>query len=238
MRAGARANGRRGFTLIELLVVIAIIAILAAILFPVFAKAREAARATQCKSNLKQIGTGLLMYSQDYDEIIPKAWFGTNAASDATVSYKWMDAINPYVKNEGLFNCTSAGNTQKYSFRNGTNYGHYRLSSAYWGGSPVSGPQNKALSAFAMPADTVLAADCTPGGFEFAWQAIANNPTVVTTAPRTLSALIERHSDTCNVVFCDGHVKAMKLDALAKTNPTPPNAAAAGVMSYFSVEED
>ena len=62
---------RRGFTLIELLVVIAIIAILAAILFPVFAKAREKARQTSCLSNVKQLGLGLMMYAQDYDEKLP-----------------------------------------------------------------------------------------------------------------------------------------------------------------------
>ena len=67
---GTRAS-RRGFTLIELLVVIAIIAILAAILFPVFAQAREKARQTQCLSNMKQIGVGLMMYAQDYDETLP-----------------------------------------------------------------------------------------------------------------------------------------------------------------------
>ena len=62
---------RHGFTLIELLVVIAIIAVLAAILFPVFAQAREQARQTTCLSNLKQLGTGLTMYAQDYDETLP-----------------------------------------------------------------------------------------------------------------------------------------------------------------------
>ena len=89
---------RSGFTLIELLVVIAIIAILAAILFPVFAQAREKARAMACLSNAKQIGTGLTMYTQDYDGSLP---FYTN--DDWTVVYQ--DRISPYVKNYDVFRC-------------------------------------------------------------------------------------------------------------------------------------
>ena len=77
---------RRGFTLIELLVVIAIIAILAAILFPVFAQAREKARQTQCLSNMKQVGTGVFMYCQDYDETLPPNNDGVVDFNDPTAS--------------------------------------------------------------------------------------------------------------------------------------------------------
>jgi prepilin-type N-terminal cleavage/methylation domain-containing protein/prepilin-type processing-associated H-X9-DG protein len=90
----------KGFTLIELLVVIAIIAILAAILFPVFARARENARRASCQSNLKQIGLSLMQYSQDYDELY------LNAGNDAG-AYIWPDLIQPYVKNDQIFNCPS-----------------------------------------------------------------------------------------------------------------------------------
>jgi len=96
--------GRRsvGFTLIELLVVIAIIAILAAILFPVFAQAREKARQTTCLSNQKQVLLSMIMYTQDYDEAYPAAFFLTNGGAnfDGTVynSYDWTVAIAPYVK--------------------------------------------------------------------------------------------------------------------------------------------
>src|SRR5438093_7190091 len=116
---------QQGFTLIELLVVIAIIAILAAILFPVFARARENARRSSCLSNLKQIGLGIMQYTQDYDEQFPKAWRGSgNGGSDATDKSKWMDMIFPYVKSEQIFNCPSMTFTSPYGpyrFRNGTN---------------------------------------------------------------------------------------------------------------------
>jgi prepilin-type N-terminal cleavage/methylation domain-containing protein len=96
---------RRGFTLIELLVVIAIIAILAAILFPVFAQAREKARGAACLSNGKQMAIGLMMYAQDYDERLPRVWtdkFGiNNGARD------WKNDIDPYVKNWDVYRCPS-----------------------------------------------------------------------------------------------------------------------------------
>jgi prepilin-type N-terminal cleavage/methylation domain-containing protein/prepilin-type processing-associated H-X9-DG protein len=130
-------NNRSAFTLIELLVVIAIIAILASILFPVFAQARAKARQTACLSNLKQIGIGLMMYTQDYDETLPgNSTLGTNGVTDprwpdaATAhsaglgeAFGWMQPydpgnpgthriwardIQPYVKNIQIFRCPQA----------------------------------------------------------------------------------------------------------------------------------
>lgn len=108
---------KSGFTLIELLVVIAIIALLAAILFPVFARARENARRSSCQSNLKQIGLGLLQYAQDYDETFPAylrwndgfngsfGFVGSNRfMNDA---FLWADAVMPYVKSDQIFVCPS-----------------------------------------------------------------------------------------------------------------------------------
>jgi len=113
----------KGFTLIELLVVIAIIAILAAILFPVFAQAREKARAISCLSNEKQMGLGIIQYLNDYDEqmikeyygfpaytstyLVPTVWPTQNWAS-ATYFYDWRLAVQPYLKNVDIFGCPSS----------------------------------------------------------------------------------------------------------------------------------
>src|SRR5688572_3938171 len=113
---------RPGFTLIELLVVIAIIAILAAILFPVFAQAREKARSISCLSNMRQVGMGLYMYVQDYDETYPRnddCLPGTNNPVVPSASgcfgpygnrinhYKWWWWVHPYTKNVDIFFCPS-----------------------------------------------------------------------------------------------------------------------------------
>lgn len=98
----------RGFTLIELLVVIAIIALLAAILFPVFARARENARRSTCQSNLKQMSLGVLQYLQDYDEFFPVLENGCSIPSQTcSGSYGWPTLIMPYVKSSQIFVCPS-----------------------------------------------------------------------------------------------------------------------------------
>lgn len=101
-------SARQGFTLIELLVVIAIIAILAAILFPVFAQAREKARQTACLSNLKQIGTAFQMYTQDNDEMMP-VWSGGIPFATFEVQYMYQGLVDPYIKNGADTRLSTAG---------------------------------------------------------------------------------------------------------------------------------
>ena len=102
------SRGRKsGFTLIELLVVIAIIAILAAILFPVFAQARERARMTACLSNMRQISSGIMMYAQDYDETLPYIRFHCPGAKPGSHCLVWKNVIRPYLKSLDVLGCPS-----------------------------------------------------------------------------------------------------------------------------------
>ena len=238
---------KTGFTLIELLVVIAIIAILAAILFPVFAKVREKARQISCLSNEKQIGLGILQYSQDNDEILAKAWYGGGGyqASDNTpgnIKYKWMDAIFPYVKSNGIFHCPdfnddlgtgATGNFVNYekltNVPNDKNYGSYALNAAYWdtntlGGSCKSPGDSSGvpLAALAHPATTAWVVDGN-GSYQFDWP--TDNPAMITKGDLHIEgsnsngdgSIVDRHTGIVNTIWCDGHAKAIRMNELMKT---------------------
>lgn len=165
---------RRGFTLIELLVVIAIIAILAAILFPVFAQAREAARKSSCQSNLKQIGGGLQMYSQDYDEQLCR---DENFFVNNTYDGAWYMMIQPYVKNKGVLKCPSmsplltaaeaAAGTQPCTY--GMNYRLTQFSPTNLNDAGSLWYGNASLAQLRAPADTIWVAD----------NALVTNPTAM-----------------------------------------------------------
>jgi prepilin-type N-terminal cleavage/methylation domain-containing protein len=143
-------GGRReqGFTLIELLVVIAIISILAAILFPVFARARESARRTACLSNMKQVTSGILMYTQDYDEVLPYQQDGDLCDYGKSPHAVWINSVMPYVKNKQVWSCPSADK--------GTQWGPLPTAmsdSNYWYNGQASA---KPIGAIPLPAQSIL----------------------------------------------------------------------------------
>ncbi len=255
----ARHKTARGFTLIECLVVIAIIAILAAFLFPVFARARENARRTSCASNLKQIGLGLLQYVQDNDETLPRSFYGSGAAPSDAANYKWMDCIFPYVKSEAVFDCPSDGKSPRYRRSQGANYGSYGLNGAYGSGGDAQNPPRSSaaylvhLAQLAAPSGTVWITDnnnadetssggSSGGSYGFFWTNAANNPPIqnIGDGTRQLSQIAERHLETVNVLWCDGHVKAMKLDALTATKSVVDtiDGQTKNVMTAFTIEDD
>ena len=232
---------RRGFTLIELLVVIAIIAILAAILFPVFARAREKARMASCQSNLKQLMLGILMYQQDYDErnvhlfislqgaVWPMRPVDATEPSDGVVpqAFSWRAAIQPYVKNRQLLVCPSQPDLS-YNLRRGAcGQGWWGLRGGYgYNMTNVSGrPDGQALSWFKKPAQTIALADVNCCGKEcFAISCCVGG------APLQLSQVTQqwldemawdgivstRHNEGANFAFYDGHVKWRKYMSTAR----------------------
>jgi prepilin-type N-terminal cleavage/methylation domain-containing protein/prepilin-type processing-associated H-X9-DG protein len=207
----AIATRRPGFTLIELLVVIAIIAILAAILFPVFSGAREKARAISCASNLKNLGTAVMMYAQDYDERLPLTAY---AIATPPFFLNWHDIIDPYVKNKQIWLCPSS--SIPVNDANGKPTSHFGYNAFYLNGLRADfgnyvTAAGVSLAAVNEPAATVLLADaraskansyCGPDGKYLL-------------APSQADADCwgrphARHTEGANVQFIDGHVKWMR----------------------------
>ncbi|MBM3497414.1 MAG: DUF1559 domain-containing protein [Armatimonadetes bacterium] len=215
---------RRGFTLIELLVVIAIIAILAAILFPVFARAREKARMASCQSNVKQMALGMLMYVQDYDEITCGA-YGNSSGNPAgslrpllppapitgrTSWWYWCDMIEPYVKNTQIFRCPSLPTTIGYNGNQDALNGSHTAP-----GRPLSWHTRPAehimlfdspgIRSCGRPHGQVVDAD-GPWAYCYGTPAVDETKFLPTSA---YAADRSRHNDGCNYSFMDGHVKWM-----------------------------
>jgi len=226
-------RARKGFTLIELLVVIAIIAILAAILFPVFARAREKARASACLSNLKQIGLGIMMYAQDYDETLPACRFEEGYWPWQTwptyASYWWCaifpGAIQPYIKNTQIWACPSQTGSNWgtiWGIPEKVGYGYNEFMYNYNNGLCT-------LSALAKspagPAGVSLVLDTWASGIYNDWTNDANivNDGMDRIRYGTWDGWTPRHEGT-NVTFGDGHTKfvpfgAIRNDGYVRQNP-------------------
>jgi len=202
---------KHGFTLIELLVVIAIIAILAAILFPVFARARENARKSSCQSNLKQIGLALAQYAQDNDERLPPYVQVLDECSGIGRAV-WYEMAFPYLKNTQILKCPSDTSTRLAGDpldRDSGTCRPYRLGVSYGVNANLM-PANtgRAMSSFTAPSQTLWAMDSLDGG------TLTDGRDLVLPTPADAPTGFDsryrpgyHHFDGANCLFVDGHVK-------------------------------
>jgi prepilin-type N-terminal cleavage/methylation domain-containing protein/prepilin-type processing-associated H-X9-DG protein len=212
--------GRKGFTLIELLVVIAIIAILAAILFPVFARAREKARQASCQSNEKQILLAVRMYAQDYDDRLPEGTFYWDSpdASGTNDAGPWFALLMPYIKNVQVLVCPS--HTSPVGDSDWTDAGGLW---ATWQGTSVSYAANATLSRGTMLAELIQPAEWiwlveydVDASTYSSWSAYWYNGCDVKPnyAYRPWGSYAEfEHNGQMNIGFVDGHVKSFSKGA-------------------------
>jgi prepilin-type N-terminal cleavage/methylation domain-containing protein/prepilin-type processing-associated H-X9-DG protein len=210
----------RAFTLIELLVVIAIIAILAAILFPVFARARENARRASCQSNLKQIGIGIMQYTQDYDEKLPSVEVQQSVpGSFLSDLITWADTIMPYIKSTQVFICPSATN---YGAPKTPLNGQAVAAFVYGPGSHSTGGNEYAfslrasqgvnsLASFTDTAQTVMVSERNDNAAinEYAYFV---DPTYNVSRQPAVT-----HFGGGNILWADGHVKWMTVEKINAT---------------------
>jgi prepilin-type N-terminal cleavage/methylation domain-containing protein/prepilin-type processing-associated H-X9-DG protein len=252
---------RRGFTLIELLVVIAIIAILAAILFPVFAQAREAARKASCQSNLKQVGSAFMMYIQDYDEVYPQP-LGSNyraygqfaifpptadgtANPSAARQAMWANALQPYIKNAQVLQCPSAAPWSLFAGNFNPalniNYVYNRLLS--WRSiasvpAPASiylvyeGWGNQGVKAAAGGGFTEVSD--TAFGPDRPYSFGMGCAMYVGFSGQPFPKYNQIHSGNLNALFADGHVKAVKPVGDYRTSPFARLNADGSLASYWN----
>jgi prepilin-type N-terminal cleavage/methylation domain-containing protein/prepilin-type processing-associated H-X9-DG protein len=241
-RCGVQARRNTGFTLIELLVVIAIIALLAAILFPVFARARENARKSACMSNMKQIGLGMMQYAQDYDERMPP--YTANDQADRNIPAQlaiagWALLLDPYLKSAQIFQCPSnrmrAGDatTPRYSDYIYNANICYTPGVVTIGGVQTQPSKSTPLADFSHTANTIVTWDGPtvatngefPWGSTYAYEdesyfalAIANTSTHYSIMEHGIG--IRRHMEGANYAFADGHAKWLTPEKITY-NATP-----------------
>jgi prepilin-type N-terminal cleavage/methylation domain-containing protein len=223
------------FTLIELLVVIAIIAILAAILFPVFAQAREKARTISCLSNMKQIGLALMMYMQDYDELSVHTHHDLEDGETVDDLYPWYEPLQPYIKNGGIFKCPSLNDSPTIM--------PDKIPSAVWQKVRTDYMINGfyghgiAMAAISTPAEQIVFGERHEGIAFFDYHPWASAPDghwergfldgslykigdVESDSQMPDPANKGRHSEGDNYTFGDGHAKWYKFaNTLDKTKP-------------------
>lgn len=216
---------RPAFTLIEILIVVAIMAILAAILFPVFSRARENARRASCQSNLRQIGLGMLQYTQDYDERLPRNDSGSDLGT-------WVDVLQPYLKSEQIFLCPSDSTPYQMSAAGGSGRRtSYALNQIYSDNPSENlfeandvGAAPTSLAAIEDVSGTIGVGDSQSYYQVYLSASTATIAVALGANPPTFGngarsgQFVGRHFGGGNFLFLDGHVKFQRLEKLVVLN--------------------
>lgn len=204
----------RGFTLIELLVVIAIIAILSAILFPVFARARDNARRVSCQSNMKQIALGIMQYTQDNDERYPTAannsGIGNYSLSTIAPGRSWIKDVQPYLKSWQIFRCPSAVNYVGSGAPSGNSDSNYAANGM------VIRETGLSMAAIPNSAEIILLQEPPLAYWYASMRPYYNNAT--TYMGWNYANFNDVHFDGGNQIFADGHVKWRKQTAVCSAD--------------------
>ncbi len=237
-RSGRRRREEAGFTLIELLVVIAIIAILAAILFPVFAQARDSARKAGCQSNIKQITTALLMFADDNKGRIPCAYFNEQPEAFGKLPSQWKAVIRPYLKTPQVFLCPTDPDRKskevwdQSSFTGTEDFDRpssYRINNTMvargpsgWPTVPAKLSRINSLSNFILVCESKPTSGSYRSGNALEWNQVAAYTQTPEQPPAQISHLMrvvdtcpvpfDRHAGGANYGFADGHVKHMRWE--------------------------
>jgi len=234
---GTRNKGSRkaAFTLIELLVVIAIIAILAAILFPVFARARENARRASCTSNLKQLGLGIMQYVQDYDNFYPNTGSGNSDPSVTLVNNAsgfglWKVYTYPYVKSVQIYQCPSGINQNvgiydtsygRLSFPENFSYGVNELVVKPAANPPASGYSPLNIAKVGRSSELAMLADATFTIWNNPNRVYNANASSTTGPPLNADPTLCRHFEGAVIGFADGHCKYLLQKNMAPLVASP-----------------
>jgi prepilin-type N-terminal cleavage/methylation domain-containing protein/prepilin-type processing-associated H-X9-DG protein len=207
---------RWGFTLIELLVVIAILAILAAILFPVFALARDKARQTTCLSNHRQLGAATVMYAQDHDEIFPPVRLGElfptgqgemTGKTDPNAGATWRWVVQPYVKNEKIWVCPSITPRDWFKTPLLTETAQDVLATYAYAGHPFITRQGVSMASFAHPANSLFICESRA-----TWLADISPASMVLNWGDGGGGLAFWHGRGGNYIFVDGHARFHRVE--------------------------
>jgi prepilin-type N-terminal cleavage/methylation domain-containing protein/prepilin-type processing-associated H-X9-DG protein len=234
---------KSGFTLIELLVVIAIIAILAAILFPVFARAREAARKSSCQNNMKELGLSLIMYHNDYDSTLPSSYLFNHSGGNTpawsagdfqafamykgtlppdpaqVIGFSWPMLLYPFMKNKDIIWCPSDPGDRSQAISRVSYYYKAAMDLAWFGGPNANGTPARKEGDFDLPADQV----CFWEHNSWHWGE---------------SQMGAQNGRKLNMTFVDGHVQAKNIAGstytAAEVIPNPLPAAGTGEPAYYN----